>query len=121
MVTDSAHVIEQGSSRTGRWLRPRRSRIALWIAIAEGILVAALHDFTKWTVIAVAIPLILLYAFWGRAARSDTARQLTWIAGASQALAVLFVLVAFIVGLFVIALIVVAAVVAIVFFFTDRR
>jgi hypothetical protein len=114
-------MIEHGTSRTGRWLRPRRTRLALWIAIAEGILVAVLHDFTKWTVIVVAIPLILLYAFWGRTARSDTARQLTWIAGASQALAVLFCLVAFVVGLFVIALVVVAALVAIAFFFTDRR
>ena len=114
-------MIEHGTSRTGRWLRPRRTRIALWIAIAEGILVAVLHDFTKWTVIVVAIPLILLYAFWGRTASSDTARQLTWIAGASQALAVLLSLVAFVVGLFVIALVVVAALIAIVFFFTDRR
>jgi hypothetical protein len=69
----------------------------------------------------VAVPLILLYAFWGRTATSDTVRQLTWIAGASQALAVVFVLLAFIVGLFVIALVVVAALIAIVFFFTDRR
>ena len=121
MVSDSAQLIEHGTTRTGRWLRQRRTRVALWIAVAEGILVAALHDFTKWTVIVVAIPLILLYAFWGRTAKSDTARQLSWIGGASQALAVLFVLVAFIVGLFVIALVVVAALIAIVFFFTDRR
>jgi hypothetical protein len=114
-------MIEHGTSRTGRWLRPRRTRIALWIAVVEGILVAVLHDFTRWTVIVVAVPLILLYAFWGRTATSDTARQLTWIAGASQALAVVFVLLAFIVGLFVIALVVVAALIAIVFFFTDRR
>jgi hypothetical protein len=114
-------MIEHGTSRTGRWLRPRRARLALWIAVAEGILVAVLHDFTKWTVIVVAIPFILLYAFWGRTASSDTARQLTWIAGASQALAVLLSLVAFVVGLFVIALVVVAALIAIVFFFTDRR
>jgi hypothetical protein len=114
-------MIEHGTSRTGRWLRPRRTRIALWIAVVEGILVAVLHDFTRWTVIVVAVPLILLYAFWGRTTTSDTTRQLTWIAGASQALAVVFVLLAFIVGLFVIALVVVAALIAIVFFFTDRR
>jgi hypothetical protein len=121
VLTDSPHVIEHGTSRTGRWLRTRRTRIALWTAIGEGILVILLHDFTKWTVIAVSIPLILLYALWGRNASSDTVRQLTWIAGASQALAVLFVLVAFIVGLFVIALVAMAAVVAVAFFFIDRR
>ena len=75
MVSDTPRMIEHGTSRTGRWLRPRRTRIALWIAVAEGILVAFLHDFTKWTVIIVAIPLILLYMFWGRTARSDTARE----------------------------------------------
>ncbi len=121
MVSDTPHMIEHGTTRTGRWLRPRRTRIALWIAVAEGILVAVLHDFTRWTVIVVAVPLILLYAFWGRTASSDTARQATWIAGASQTLAVLFVLAAYIIGLFVIALVVVAALIAIVFFFTDRR
>ena len=120
-MTDTPHMIEHGTSRTGRWLRPRRTRIALWIAVAEGILVAILHDFTRWTVIVVAVPLILLYWFWGRTASSDTARQATWIAGASQTLAVLFVLAAYIIGLFVIALVVVAAIVATIFFFADRR
>ena len=121
MITDSPHVLEHGSSRTGRWLRERRTRIALWTAVGEGVLVILLHDFTKWTLIAVSIPLILLYALWGRNSGSDTVRQVTWIAGAAQALAVLFVLVAFVVGLFVIALVVLAAVAAIAFFFIDRR
>jgi len=120
-VSDTPHVIEHGTSPTGRWLRPRRRRIALWIAVAEGILVAILHDFTRWTVILIAIPLILVYWFWGRTASSDTARQATWIAGASQTLAVLFVLAAEIIGLFVIGLVVVAAIIAVIFFFTDRR
>ena len=96
-------------------------RIALWIAVAEGILVAVLHDVTRWTVIIVAIPLILLYGLWGRNTSSDTARQITWIAGASQALAVLFVLLAAIIGIFVIAFVVLAAIIAIAFFFVDRR
>jgi hypothetical protein len=120
-VSETPRMIEHGTTRTGRWLRPRRTRIALWIAIAEGILVAVLNDFTRWTVVIIAVPLILLYALWGRTTSSDTARQFTWIAGASQALAVLFVLAFKIIGLFVIALVVFAAIVATVFFFTDRR
>ena len=64
--------IEPGSSRTGRWLRDRRTKIALWIAIVEGVLAAVLHDITRWTVIAIAIPLIAVYAIWGRGSRSDT-------------------------------------------------
>ena len=121
MITDSPHVLEHGSDGPGRWLRARRTRIALWTAVGEGVLVILLHDVTKWTLIGISIPLILLYALWGRNARSDTVRQVTWIAGAAQALAVLFVLAAFIVGLFVIALVVLAAIAAIAFFFIDRR
>ena len=121
MVTGTPNVIDHGTTKTGRWLRARRTRIALWIAVAEGILVAVLHDVTRWTVIIVAIPLILLYALWGRNTNSDTARQITWIAGASQALAVLFVLLAAIIGIFVIAFVVLAAIIAIAFFFVDRR
>ena len=121
MISDAPQLVEHGSSRPGRWLRERRTRIALWTAVGEGVLVIVLHDVTKWTLIGISIPLILLYAVWGRNARSDTVRQVTWIAGAAQALAVLFVLVAFIVGLFVIALVVLAAIAAIAFFFIDRR
>src|SRR5438046_5033113 len=100
MATDrplEAGPIEHGTTRAGRWLRTRRIRFALWIAVIEGIIVAFLPDVSRWTVVAVAIPLLALYVFWGRSARSDTARQLTWIAGASQALAV-------VVGLFALLL-----------------
>ena len=114
-------MIEHGTSKTGRWLRPRRTRFALWIAVVEGILVAVLHGVTQWTVVLIAIPCVLVYGLWGRHAKSDTARQVTWIAGASQALAVLFVLLAHIIGLFVIGFVILAAIVAIAFFFIDRR
>jgi len=121
VVTDTPKMIEHGTTKSGRWLRARRTRLALWIAVAEGILVAVLHDVTRWTVIIVAVPLILLYAVWGRNAKSDTARQVTWIAGASQALAVLFVILAKFIGLAALAFVAVAAIVAIAFFFIDRR
>jgi hypothetical protein len=121
MVSDTSNVLEHGTTKSGRWLRARRTRLALWIAVIEGILVAVLHDVTRVTVIIVAIPLILLYAFWGRHAKSDTARQITWIAGASQALAVLFVILANFIGLITLAFVAIAAIVAVAFFFIDRR
>ena len=64
--------IEHRTTRAGRWLRARRIRAALWIAVVEGIIVALLHDVSRWTVVAIAIPLLALYLFWGRNARSDT-------------------------------------------------
>jgi hypothetical protein len=121
VLTDSSNVIDHGTTKTGRWLRARRVRLVLWIAVVEGILVALLHDVTRWTVILIAAICILLYGLWGRNSNSDTIRQVTWIAGASQALAVLLVLLAFIIPLLVVALVVVFAIIAIAFFFVDRR
>jgi hypothetical protein len=113
-------TIEHRSSRTGRWLRARRIRIALWIAVLEGIVVALAHDVSRWTVIAIAIPLLALYIVWGRNARSDTVRQLGWIAGASQALAVVVVIMAFILNWLALVLAGVFAAVALLFLFSDR-
>jgi hypothetical protein len=112
--------IEHRTSRAGRWLRARRVRAALWIAVAEGIIVALLHDVSRWTVIAVAIPLLALYQFWGRNARSDTVRQLSWIAGASQALAVVVVILAFILPWQALLLAGIFAAVALLVLYVDR-
>ena len=124
MATDAplepAGTIEHKTSRTGRWLRARRIRFALWIAVIEGILVWILPNVSKWTVIALAIPLLALYLFWGRTARSDTARQLSWIAGASQALAVVVVILAFILSWLALLLAGIFALVAVLFLLSDR-
>jgi hypothetical protein len=112
--------IEHRSTRAGRWLRARRIRAALWIAVVEGILVAVLPNLTKWTIIALAIPLLAIYVFWGRTARSDTARQLTWIAGASQALAVVVTILAFLLSWLALVLAGIFAIVALLFLLSDR-
>jgi hypothetical protein len=124
MATDSSleptKPLEHGSTKTGRWLRARRTRIVLWIAVLEGILVALTHDFTKWTVVAIAIPVLAVYVFWGRNARSDTVRQVAWIAGASQALAVVVAIFAFLLSWLALALAAVFAVIALIFLFSER-
>jgi hypothetical protein len=124
MATDRplepTRTIEHRSTRAGRWLHARRIRFALWIAVGEGVIVALLHDVSRWTVIAIAIPLLALYLVWGRTARSDTVRQLSWIAGASQALAVLVVILAFILSWLALVLAGIFAVVAILFLLSDR-
>jgi hypothetical protein len=104
----------------GRWLRARRIRLALGIAVVEGVIVAFRGDVSRWTVIAIAIPLLAIYLFWGRTAHSDTARQVTWIAGASQALAVIVVIFAFILSWLALVLAGLFALIAVLYLLSDR-
>ena len=117
----SASAIEHGSTRTGRWLRERRLKIALWIAVAEGLLVALSSDVSRWTVIIVAILAIALYAAAGRTTRWDAGRQISWILAASQALAVVVTILSWIVVWTALLLVVIFAVIALVILFSDRR
>ena len=121
MVTGSPHAIEHGTSGPGRWLRARRTRIALTIAAVEALLVAIFHDVSQWSVIALAIVAFVVYWYVGRSVRSDTFRQVSWIFAVSQLGAVLAAIVAFVVFWTAIVLVVVFALVALFFVFTDRR
>jgi cytochrome b561 len=114
-------MIEHGTSRTGRWLRVRRNRITVSIAVVEAIIVAIFHDVSRFTVIGLAILAFVLYWFAGRTSRSDTFRQLSWIFAASQLLAVIAAILAFIVLWTAILAACIFAVVALFFVFTDRR
>ncbi len=118
---DSSQVIEQGSSGPGRWLRARRIRISFWIAAVEAILVAVLHNVSRFTVIAVAIVAVIVYWYEGRKTRSDTVHQVAWIFAFSQLLAVVAAILAIIVFWTAIILVVVFALVALFFVFSDRR
>ncbi len=121
MLSDSPRVLEHGTSRPGRWLRARRTRIAFSIAAVEAILVAVFHDVSRWTVIGVAIAAVALFLLVGRDSRSDTVRQVSWILAASQLLAVLAAILAFIVVWTAIVLVVVFALIALFVVFADRR
>jgi hypothetical protein len=117
----SQPMIEAGSTRIGRWLRERRLRIALWVAIVEGLIVALEHDITRWTVLFIALPVLALYMVAGRNMRWDVGRQLSWIAAASQVLAILVVILAFIVGVVALVLVGLFALVALAYLFSDLR
>ncbi len=115
-----AVVVEHGSTRGGRWLRRNRLRLALWIAVLEGLLVL-LDVIPGWTAIGVAAVLLLFYVFLGRNVPSDTIREVSWIAAVSQLLvAILPVLVALLTMVAIIALVVIAAI-ALALLFLDRR
>ena len=114
-------MIEAGTTRTGRWLRERRIRLTLWVAVIEGLLVAITADLTKWTVLVIAAILLAFYVVAGRHLRWDVGRQLSWIAAASQALAILVVVLAFVLGYVAILAVVVFAIIALVYLFSDYR
>ncbi len=117
----SQPMIEAGSTRIGRWLRERRLRLALWVAVVEGLLVALTPDLTKWTVLIIGAILLAFYMIAGRNMRWDVARQLSWIAAASQALAILVVILAFVLKLVAIVAVVIFALVALAYLFSDSR
>ena len=112
--------IEHGTTRAGRWLRRRRIWIALWIAVFEGLFVAVSHAYSRWTIIAIAIIVLALYVLVGRKLESDTARQIFWIAGLSQSLAVLVVIFSFIVVWISLIVAGIFAAIALLFLLNDR-
>jgi hypothetical protein len=117
----SQPMIEAGGTRIGRWLRERRLRLALWVAVIEGLLVALTPDLTKWTVLIIGVVLLAFYMVAGRHMRWDVARQLSWIAATSQALAILVVILAFVLKLVAIVAVVIFALVALAYLFSDAR
>lgn len=120
-VAYSQPAIEAGSTRGGRWLRDRRIRIALWVAVIEGLIAAFSHDIGRWTILVMAVIVLAFYIVAGRQLRWDVARQLSWIAAASQVLAILVIIFAFVLKLIAIVIIVGFALVALVYLFTDHK
>jgi hypothetical protein len=116
-VTETA---AERTSSTGRWLKQRRLKIALGVAVLEGILVAVEKDFTRWTLIIISAPIIAFYLFAGRSLESDTGRQLSWIAAAAQAFAVVLCIVALVIGAFVLIVAGVFAAIALILLLGER-
>lgn len=116
----NSHAFEQGSSRPGRWLQTKRTRLALWIAAAEALAVAISRDTTKWKVLIVAIVAVLAW-LGGRGSGSQSVRQMLWIFAASQLLALLAVVLAVVVKWAAIVAVAAFAAGGLVYLFLDRR
>lgn len=80
-------VIEQGESRTGRWLRPRRLRIALFIGVVETLLVL-LGGLGWFWVLGATMLAVAFHFFVGRRARFHAVREVSWTLAVSQLIAV---------------------------------
>ena len=112
-------VVEHRSTRTGRWLRARRVRIALWIAAIEGLLVVV-HAISWWAAITIAALVIVGWFGLANRLRSDAGRQAAWIAAASQSLVVLVPILVKIVGALALIAVGLLAAVALVLLFSSR-
>ena len=113
-------MIEHGSTRSSRWLHDRRTRLALWIAIAEGILVAV--DVIPWLVAILVAALVLVgYFAWARWQRSQTVRETSWVLAVSQAFVALVPVLVIVVGTLALIAVAALAVIALVLLFSDRR
>jgi hypothetical protein len=113
----SSPPVERGP---GGWLRTRRHRLAVWIAVGEGIVVLFSHDVTKWTVVALAAIAALGWAL-GRNTRSHGLREGLWIFLVSQLIAVVLVLFAVFFKWLLILGLIACAVIALAFLWFDRR
>jgi hypothetical protein len=112
-------VIEHRSSSASLWLRERRFRTALWIALIEGLLVI-LGVIDRWVATGIAVVIIALYFLLGRGANSPTVRQVSWVAAVSQAILILVPIVFAIIGTVALVLVAIIAVVALVALFAER-
>jgi len=113
-------AIEHGTSRTGRWLRERRLRLAFWVAVVEGLLV--LFDVIPgWFALVVGAVVVLFWVLIGRGSGSDALRQATWTAAMSQVLVALIPVAAFILTTLAIVVLAIIALLALALLLADRR
>jgi hypothetical protein len=112
-------AIEHGSSRSGRWLRDRRLRIAFLIAAVEGLLYLV-NALSWWIVVLFAVVALLFWAYVGRTNRSDTLRQGSWILALSQAIVLLVPLAFWLLKALAIGVVVVLAIAAVVVLLRKR-
>lgn len=117
---DRPLTIEHGSSRLGRQLRDNRLRLALLIALVEGILVLV-GAIDWWVVLLLAIGAVVLYAMRGRSARRSELREASWILAVSQVAVVLVPALVLVATAFAIVALVILAVIALVVLLRDRR
>jgi len=115
-----ARALPHRTSRASRWLREWRFRLALWIAVVEGLLVV-FDVVSGWAALLVGAIVLLFYFAVGRQLRSDTLRQVSWIAALSQVLVAFVPVLALVVGVVAILAVAILALIALAALLSDRR
>lgn len=113
-------VVEHRESRMGRWVRPRRLRIALFVGLVETLLVL-LNGLGWFWVLGAAVLGVGFHFFVGRRARFHSVREISWIVAVSQLIAVVVPLLWELVKFLAITVLVVLALVLLVMLLVDRR
>ena len=113
-------VIEYGSTPRSRWLHARRFKLALGVALVEGVLVLA-HVIPAWIAILAGIAIVGYWFFLGRNHGSHVARDASWTAAMSQVIVALVPLLLFFLTTLAIIVLVLIAVAALVALLADRR
>ncbi len=117
---DPPLTIEHGSNRIGRAMRENRLKVALLIALVEGVLVLV-GKIDWWVVVLLAVGAVVLYVSRGRQARREEIREGTWILAVSQLAVVLVPVLALVLTAFAVVALVIFAIVALVILLRDRR
>jgi hypothetical protein len=89
-------------ARSSSWL-DKRAKIALALAAFEGLLLL-LGRLSKWVVLVVAIPCVLVYLLRGREMKPGVGRDILWVVAVSQLLIILAAVVSFLIGTLVLIL-----------------
>jgi hypothetical protein len=113
-------VLEHGSSRSSRWLKGNRLRIALWIAVVEGVLVV-FDVIDVFPALVVAALVIGLYFWLGSRIRAGLARDGLWVGAVSQAMVALVPVLVLVVGTLALIAVGALAVIVLVLLLTGRR
>ena len=113
------HAIEHSGTSASRWLRERRLKIALGLALVEGILVIA-DVIPNWLAIVVGAAILGYWFVAGRHHRWQLARQVSWTAAMSQVFVALVPLLAFVLTALAVVALVIIAIVALVALLADR-
>jgi FtsH-binding integral membrane protein len=108
------------ASRRRPWYADTRIKVALGIAVAECLLAAINTDVSWYTIILIAIPVLLFHFFAGRNLQSARGRAISWTLALSQGFALLVAIASFLVGTLVLILAGVFAAVAVYLLWTDR-
>ena len=118
-MTYGGHVLDHGSSRSGRWLRGKRFRVTLWIAAIEGLLYVV-HVLHWWEAVGLAAIGVAVWWYAGRTSRSDLFRQATWIFAFSQLLVLCVPVALTIFTAIAIGVVALLAIAALIFLFRER-